>query len=82
MDGQFGVDGLFDVVMANINRNILLQDMSAFCNRMAPGASLLLSGFYTADIPLLTTRASELGLVMTQQKTDGDWACICLNHEL
>ena len=70
------VEGHFDLVLANINRNILLADMPAFREKMTPGARLILSGFYTADIPLLTERAASLGLHLTQQKEDHDWACL------
>ena len=70
------VEGQFDLVMANINRNILLADMPAFRAKMAPGARLILSGFYTADIPLLVEKAATLGLHLEQQKEDHDWACL------
>ena len=66
----------FDVVLANINRNILLADMPAFKEKMAQGAILLLSGFYTADTPLLVEKAATLGLSLTGQKQEGDWACL------
>jgi ribosomal protein L11 methyltransferase len=70
------VEGAFDIIMANINRNILLADMPAFRQKMAPGARLILSGFYTADIPQLTARATELGLRLVSQKEEADWACL------
>ncbi|MBP5426242.1 MAG: 50S ribosomal protein L11 methyltransferase [Prevotella sp.] len=70
------VEGEFDIIMANINRNILLADMPAFRQKMAPGARLILSGFYTADIPQLTARATELGLSLVSQKEEADWACL------
>ena len=47
------ISGVFDVVLANINRNILLNDMSAFKEVMAHGGTLILSGFYEEDVPLL-----------------------------
>ena len=47
------VEGTFDLVLANINRNILLADMPAMREKMAPGARLILRGFYTADASLL-----------------------------
>ena len=72
------VEGTFDVVVANINRNILLQDMPAFRQKMATGAKLILSGFYTEDIPLLQEKAAKLGLSLTAQKVCNDWACIVL----
>ena len=70
------MDGLFDVIMANINRNILLHDMEHFVSVMAPQAMLLLSGFYAADIPLLEEKARSLGLMPRQTIHDGEWACL------
>ena len=72
------VEGTFDLVMANINRNILLQDMPLFREKMAPGGRLVLSGFYTDDISLLTAKAATLGLSMTAQRENNGWACIVL----
>ena len=70
------VEGTFDLVLANINRNILLADMPAFKQKMAPGATLILSGFYTADCPMLIDKAATLGLTLQKQKEDHDWACL------
>ena len=72
------VEGQFDLVMANINRNILLADMPLFRQRMALGAYLILSGFYTEDIPMLTDKAATLGLVLENQEQDNNWACLTL----
>ena len=74
------VEGVFDIVMANINRNILIQDMPQFRQKMAPGAWLILSGFYIEDVPLLTARASELGLGLVGQCEEGGWACMALKE--
>jgi len=87
VDGQFTsllgdasilkeVSGQFDVVLANINRNILLNDMEAFVGKMAPHSTLLLSGFYEQDIPMLEEKANALGLKKQTQQHDGDWACL------
>lgn len=70
------VSGQFDVVLANINRNILLNDMEAFVGKMAPHSTLLLSGFYEQDIPMLEEKAASLGLKKQTQQHDGDWACL------
>ena len=70
------VEGTFDLVLANINRNILLADMPAFKQKMAPGPTLILSGFYTADCPRLIEKAATLGLTRHQPKEDHDWACL------
>jgi ribosomal protein L11 methyltransferase len=69
-----GMKGNFDVVVANINRNILLNDMQAFRQKMSVSGILLLSGFYTADVPLLQQRASALGLSLIKKTTEGEWA--------
>ena len=70
------VEGTFDLVLANINRNILLADMPQMRQKMTRGARLILSGFYTADIPILTEKATELGLTLESRKEDNDWACL------
>lgn len=75
------IEGIFDVVMANINRNILLADMEHFHSVMAKDATLILSGFYEDDVPLLIDKARELGLQETARKQDGDWCCLILKQE-
>ena len=70
------VEGMFDLVMANINRNILLADMETFRKKMADGAKLILSGFYTEDCQMLIDKAQTLGLKLTKQKEDQNWACL------
>jgi len=75
------VTGSFDVVLANINRNILLNDMETFVSKMAPHSTLLLSGFYMQDIPLLEEKATVLGLKKRAQQHDGDWACVVFSKE-
>lgn len=72
------VSGLFDVVLANINRNILLADMPAFRDVMGSDSLLIISGFYEEDIPVLLDKAKELGLKEVSRKTNGDWACVKL----
>jgi ribosomal protein L11 methyltransferase len=70
------VEGNFDLVMANINRNILLNDMPQFVTKMKTGATLILSGFYTDDCPILIEKAHALGLTLQTQKEDQQWACL------
>lgn len=66
----------FDLIIANINRNILLQDMPAYVAVMAPGASIFMSGFYTEDVPILEARAAELGLTLLDVRSRDNWACL------
>lgn len=70
------VSGVFDVVLANINRNILLNDMPAFLEIMNAGSVLIISGFYEEDVKLLDEKANSLGLVKTSQKSDNHWCCL------
>ena len=70
------VEGTFDLVMANINRNILLNDMPQFVSKMNADATLILSGFYTDDCQILIEKAQTLGLTLQQQKEDQQWACL------
>lgn len=72
------IEGQFDIVLANINRNILLQDMAEMRAKMAQDAILILSGFYESDIPLLVAKAEELGLGLMRQKGKSDWRCLVL----
>ncbi len=72
------ISGLFDLVLANINRNILLNDMSAFVGVMASKAQLIMSGFYEEDIPLLLNKAATLGLEEKGRKKKGEWCCLQL----
>ena len=71
-----GFSAEFNVVLANINRNILLNDMKRFRCVMAPHAQLVLSGFYKNDCALLESKAQSLGLSLKATRTDGDWACL------
>lgn len=72
------VEGKFDVVLANINRNILLADMPAFVSVMADDSVLILSGFYASDVDLLMEKASSLGLSKIDSKSDSEWTCLVL----
>lgn len=70
-----GVKEEFDVVIANINRNILLNDMAAFRSHLKTGGRLILSGFYETDVPMLEQAAQSNGLTIIDVVTDGEWAC-------
>ena len=65
-----------DILLANINRNILLADLPAFASHLKPAGHLLLSGFYEADIPVLTNAATALGLTLCDTRSDGDWRAL------
>ena len=69
-------DGQFDVVVANINRNILLADMPRWVQMMAQGGRIVFSGFYQTDVPMLVKAAADLGLRLTSESEQEDWACL------
>lgn len=69
------VDEVFDVVIANINRNILINDMSAFKRHMKNDGCLILSGFYESDVPMLEKAAMDNAMSLKDVVTDEEWAC-------
>lgn len=74
------VSGVFDILMANINRNILLSDLPSFHEVMASDAKLILSGFYVEDTDSLIEKAQELGLKLIHRRQIGEWAAITLSN--
>lgn len=74
------IDGVFDIVLANINRNILLADMPKFATKMHEGSLLILSGFYSGDCEILEEKAHSIGLKLVSKATDHDWACMVMMH--
>ncbi|MBQ8100306.1 MAG: 50S ribosomal protein L11 methyltransferase [Paludibacteraceae bacterium] len=71
----------FDVILANINRNILLMDMPLYAAALSQGGTLLMSGFYTEDIPTLTEKAAQLGLYPTAQRCKDNWTMLRLQKD-
>lgn len=71
-----GVTEKFDIVIANINRNILLADMPAFRAHVATGGRLILSGFYESDVAMIEKAAAEHGLKLCDVMVDEEWACV------
>lgn len=68
--------GPFDVVIANINRNILLNDMKRYVVCMHPGSELYMSGFYVDDIPVIRQEAEKNGLHFVKYKEKNRWAAV------
>ncbi len=63
----------FDFILANINRNILLEDMHHYIQHLTPGGYLIMSGFYTQDLPLIRQKAEGYGLRFQGEKTENNW---------
>lgn len=63
----------YDSIIANINRNILLQDMETYRSCLQAGGELYLSGFYKEDLPLITETCTKLGLAFISNKEKNNW---------
>ena len=70
------VSGVFDVVLANINRNILLADMPRFREVMTHGSILIISGFYEEDALLLAEKAGALGMSLLGADSENNWCML------
>ncbi|MEQ9402227.1 MAG: 50S ribosomal protein L11 methyltransferase [Cyclobacteriaceae bacterium] len=71
----------FDIVIANINKNVLLDQMEAYASRLKNGGTLLLSGFYADDVDDLLNKARIFGLVKEEQTTRDNWALLALTKQ-
>lgn len=67
------VSGVFDIVLANINRNILLEDMPKFREVMTHGSILIISGFYQEDSHMLAEKAGTLGMTLRDSISENHW---------
>lgn len=69
--------GKYDVLLANINRNILLQDIPTYARSLRKGGLLLVSGFYTEDMAMIVREAEIAGLIYESHDTMDNWCCVC-----
>lgn len=67
---------LFDIILANINRNILLSDIPLYVESLNKQGHLLLSGFFETDIPAIQQKAEEAGMKLTNTLTRNKWAML------
>lgn len=63
----------FDVILANINRNILLRDMKEYVKCLVDGGKIFFSGFYEEDLVLISKEAERLGLKYSNHVTKNNW---------
>ena len=66
-------DGEYDLILANIHRNILIEHMPAYVKNLKAGGEIWLSGFYAEDIPYLSHAAEITGLHMTETRHTNEW---------
>lgn len=74
--GLLAGESPFDIILANINRNILLNDMHHYTSRLNPGGYLMMSGFYLQDLPMIREKAESLGLQYISYKEDKNWVAV------
>jgi ribosomal protein L11 methyltransferase len=79
-DATLLVDKKYDVIIANINRNILLMDMKVYTNCLQEGGILLLSGFYEQDIPVIDAEVIKYGLKLEKFIQRNNWVALKYNN--
>ena len=67
---------LNNIILANINRNVLLEDMGAYTQVLSPDGLIAFSGFFTGDVPLMTEHIESHGLEVVKVLEREGWACI------
>lgn len=67
---------MFDTILANINRNILLNDMAAYVATLRRGGRLFISGFLAEDVDILVDYALTLNLTKREHISNGEWQCL------
>ena len=70
------VDKKFDIILANINRNILLSDINKYYTCLNTNGLLFLSGFYKKDIELIERKCFGLGLKLTENIFESEWVAL------
>lgn len=69
-----------DILLANINRNIILNDLGRYAQALVPGGEMVLSGFYSADADIILADAEKLGLAYKSRTSIDDWTCLVLTE--
>ena len=71
---------LYDVIFANINLNVLIQQIPDYSNSLNLNGDLILSGFYVKDILKIKNKCKRSGLYLTDQKQKNDWCSLRFNY--
>ncbi|NNF81271.1 MAG: 50S ribosomal protein L11 methyltransferase [Flavobacteriaceae bacterium] len=66
----------FDIIIANINRNVLLEHIPFYSSALNEGGQLLLSGFYSEDIPTISSRCLDSGLSLSKKLERNNWVSL------
>ena len=71
--GSTPPDGSYNLILANIHRNILIEQMPSYANILTPNGEVWLSGFYAEDIPYISHIAESVGLHITETRNAKEW---------
>ena len=75
------ISGQFGLILANINRNILLKEMNIYSTHLESNGLLFLSGFFTCDEPIITDETKKHKLQLIDTLTDDQWTCLVLQKQ-
>lgn len=71
-------DSKFELIVANINRNVLLNEIHQYKQHLSLNGQLILSGFYTFDLPAIVKKCEAEELMVEKQSSENQWACVLL----
>ncbi len=72
------IEGRFHTIVANIHRNIIIHDLPCYVRHLHRGGRIVVSGFFSSDIPAIAQTASHCGLSIVHQQHSDDWAVLVL----
>ena len=75
-DARLLVNRKFNIILANINRNILLQDLKTYADCLTPNGQIFLSGFYDTDVDVLKVAATNCGLTFVLSESKNNWTLL------
>jgi ribosomal protein L11 methyltransferase len=70
----------FDIILANINKNVICQNLSKLCSLLKSEGQLFISGFLKEDIPDILDTARQLSMVRINQTEKDGWICMVLTY--
>lgn len=70
-----------DIFLANINRNVILGDIEAYTSHLRNGGTMILSGFYEVDVPIIESAARPLGLITEAIRSRDNWTALTLRKQ-
>ena len=74
-------DPKYDIIFANINRNVLLEQLPYYIKSLNLKGTLMISGFYNKDVSLLKNKANDLNLQLIEQKEKDNWSALKFKNE-